>query len=200
MPAGFIQPCQAALASSPPTGPLWSHEIKFDGYRLIARRDGAQVRLWTRSGSDFSGRFTRIREALGALPADRLVLDGEAVVLRPDASSDCFALRSSEGQAAAVLVAFDLLELDGRDLRSEPLERRRERLQRLLKPPRSKQAQATASGIQLSEPITGRPDAIFRHACSMGLEGIVSKRTDSRYVSGRTSSWLKTRNPAFERR
>jgi bifunctional non-homologous end joining protein LigD len=109
-----------------------------------------------------------------------VVLDGEAVVLRPDATSDFFALRSSAGQARAVLAAFDLLELDAEDLRANSLERRRMRLQRLLKTPRGKAAQAIASGIQLSEPITGRPDAIFRHACTLGLEGIVSKRIDSR--------------------
>jgi bifunctional non-homologous end joining protein LigD len=110
-----------------------------------------------------------------------------------------FALRSSAGQARAVLAAFDLLELDAEDLRANSLERRRMRLQRLLKTPRGKAAQAIASGIQLSEPITGGPDAIFRHACAMGLEGIVSKRIDSRHVSGRTMTWVKARNPDFER-
>ena len=75
-------------------------------YRLIARKDGDQVRLWTRPGSDYSARFTRIMEAVAALPVERVVLDGEAVVLRPDATSDFFALRSSEGQSTAVLVAF----------------------------------------------------------------------------------------------
>ena len=198
-PAGFIHPCQAALVSSPPSGPLWTHEIKFDGYRLIARKDGDKVRLWTRPGSDYSARFTRIREAVAALPVERAVLDGEAIVLRSDATSDFFALRSTEGQAAAVLVAFDVLDVDGQDVRAEPLERRQARLRRLLRRPPGKAAQATASGIQLSEPIAGRPDAIFRHACAMGLEGIVSKRVDSRYVSGRTMNWLKARNPCFSR-
>ena len=84
-PAGFIPPCQAAQVSSPPSGLLWSHEIKFDGCRLIARKDGTQVRLWTRPGSDYSARFTRIRDALAGLPVERVVLDGEAVVLRPEA-------------------------------------------------------------------------------------------------------------------
>lgn len=110
------------------------------------------MRLWTRPGSDYSARFTRIREALAALPVDRAVVDGEAIVLRPDATSDFFALRSDAGQAAAVLVAFDVLELDGQDVRNEPLERRRARLDRLLKRPRGKAAQAIAAGIQLSEP------------------------------------------------
>jgi bifunctional non-homologous end joining protein LigD len=89
---------------------------------LIARKHGDQVRLWTRPGSDYSARFTRITGALAALPVERAVLDGEAIVLRPDAASDFFALRSTEGQAAAVLVAFDILELDEVDLRPQPLE------------------------------------------------------------------------------
>jgi bifunctional non-homologous end joining protein LigD len=176
--------------------------VKFDGYRLIARKEGDQVRLWTRPGSDYSARFTRIREALAALRIERAVLDGEAVVLRPDATSDFFALRSTEGQAAAVLVAFDVLALGGQDVRAERLERRRARVQQLLKPPRGKAAAlgaVSASGIRLSEPIAGRPDAIFRRACAMGLEGIVSKRVDSRYTSGRTMNWLKARNPMFMR-
>jgi bifunctional non-homologous end joining protein LigD len=86
-PDGFILPCQPALADRRPSGPGWLHEIKFDGYRVIARKDGAQVRLWARTTSDYSKVFTRIRDAVAALPVDSAVLDGEAIVLRPDTSS-----------------------------------------------------------------------------------------------------------------
>src|SRR3954462_15267493 len=85
---GFIQPCQPALADRPPSGPGWLHEIKFDGYRVIARKDGERVRLWARTTSDYSKAFTRIRDAVAALPVDSAVLDGEAIVLRSDNSSD----------------------------------------------------------------------------------------------------------------
>jgi bifunctional non-homologous end joining protein LigD len=82
-PPGFILPCQPALADRPPSGPGWLHEIKFDAYRVIARKDGDQVRLWARTTSDYSKAFTRIRDAVAALPVDSAVLDGEAILLRP---------------------------------------------------------------------------------------------------------------------
>jgi bifunctional non-homologous end joining protein LigD len=104
-------------------------------------------------------------------------------------------LRSRQGQAEAILVAYDIMEIDGHDVRPEPLEERRKRLSKLL----SRKTKAMRDGIQLSETISGDGAAIFRHACWMDLEGIVSKRTGSRYVSGRTRAWLKT-NPEFERR
>jgi ATP-dependent DNA ligase len=84
----LIMPCQPALSDRPPSGPGWLHEIKFDGYRVIARKDGEQVRLWARTTSDYSKAFTRIRDAVAALPVDSAVLDGEAVVMRPDNTSD----------------------------------------------------------------------------------------------------------------
>jgi bifunctional non-homologous end joining protein LigD len=195
-PAGFILPCQPALADRPPAGPGWLHEIKFDGYRVIARKDGDQVRLWARTTSDYSSAFTRIRDAVAALPVDGAVLDGEAIVLRADNTSDFEALRSRQGQAAAILVAYDVLEVGGQNMRHEALEERRNRLAKLLRA----NNKAMRDGIQLSEAITGDGAAIFRHACGLGLEGIVSKRIGSRYVSGRTRAWLKTKNPEFERR
>src|SRR3954464_13061802 len=87
-PPGFIQPCQPALADRPPAGSDWLHEIKFDGYRVIARKDGERVRLWARTTSDYSTAFTRIRDAVAALPVDGAVLDGEAVLMRPDNTFD----------------------------------------------------------------------------------------------------------------
>src|SRR4051794_32512056 len=96
-PPGFIVPCQPALADRPPSGPGWLHEIKFDEYRVIARKDGEQVRLWARTTSDYSQAFIRIRDAVAALPVDTAVLNGEAIVLRPDNTSDFEALRSRHG-------------------------------------------------------------------------------------------------------
>ena len=100
-PPGFILPCQPALSERPPTGPDWLHEIKFDGYRVIARKDGVQVRLWARTTSDYSKAFTRIRDAVAAPQVDSAVLDDEAIILRPDNSFDFEALRSRQGQAEA---------------------------------------------------------------------------------------------------
>jgi bifunctional non-homologous end joining protein LigD len=195
-PVGFILPCQPALADRPPSGLGWLHEIKFDGYRVIARKDGEQIRLWARTTSDYSKAFTRIRDAVAALPVDNAVIDGEAVLMRWDNTSDFEGLRSRQGQAEAILVAYDVMELDGRDMRLEALEERRKRLRKLL----SRSNKAMRDGIQLSEAITGDGGAVFRHACGLGLEGIVSKRIGSRYVSGRTRAWLKTKNPDFGRR
>jgi bifunctional non-homologous end joining protein LigD len=127
-PPGFILPCQPALAERPPCGPGWLHEIKFDGYRVIAGKDGEQVRLWARTTSDYSKAFTRIRDAVAALPVESAVLDGEAILLRADNTSDFDGLRSREGQAGAILVAYDVMELDRQDVRPEALEERRKRL------------------------------------------------------------------------
>jgi hypothetical protein len=150
-----------AMSNRPPSGPDWLHEIKFDGYRVIARKDGGQVRLWARTTSDYSKAFTRIRDAVAALPVHSAVLDGEAVVMRPDNSFDFETLRSRQGQAEAILVAYDIMDADGQDLRPEPLEERRKRLAKLL----SRSNKALRDGIQLSEAITGDGAAIFRHAC-----------------------------------
>jgi bifunctional non-homologous end joining protein LigD len=116
--------------------------------------------------------------------------------MRADNTSDFEGLRSRQGQAEAILVAYDIMEADGQDMRPEPLEERRKRLNKLL----SRSNKAMRDGIQLSEAIMGDGARIFRHACWMDLEGIVSKRIGSRYVSGRTQAWLKTKNPNFERR
>jgi bifunctional non-homologous end joining protein LigD len=187
--------CEPALADRPPAEPAWMHEVKRDGYRVIARKDGDRVRLWARTTSDYSGAFTRIREAVAALPVDNAVLDGEAVLLRRDNSSDFDRLRSREGQAAAILVAYDLMELDGQDMRPEALEERRKRLGKLL----SRSNKAMRDGVQLSDALTGDGGAIFRDACGLGRR-IISKRIGSRYVSGRTRAWLQGRTPRFERR
>jgi ATP-dependent DNA ligase len=105
---------------------------KFGGYCVIARKGGVQVRLWARTTSEYSTAFTRIRDAVAALPVNSAVLDGEAILLRPDNTSNFDGLRSRQGQAEAILVAYDIMEADGQDMRPEPLEARRKRLARLL--------------------------------------------------------------------
>ena len=189
-PAGFIRPCQPLLVARPPAGPGWLHEVKHDGYRILARKEGERVSLWSRYGADFTDRLPRIAEAVRKLPAESALIDGEAVVFRPDGRSDFGALRTKAGGAEACLVAFDLLNLDGEDLRQRPLEERRDKLARLV---------AGVDGILFSEAIEAEGAIVFAHACELGLEGIVSKRAGSRYRSGTSRNWLKSKNPAFVR-
>ena len=125
-----------------------------------------------------------------ALPVDNALIDGEAVVFRPDGHSDFAALRTRAGGEQASFVAFDLLSLDGDDLRQRPLEERREALAQLV---------AGVDGIRFSAALTAEGATVFAHACKLGLEGIVSKRAGSRYRSGPSRNWLKCLNPAFQR-
>ena len=151
-----------------PSGPGWVHEIKHDGYRLQVRRDGDQVRLFTRRGYDWSGRYPAIAVTATLLRARSFTLDGEAVVCGPDGVAIFDALHRRGTVTEAMLYAFDLLELDGEDLRGLPLGDRKKRLARLLGGRRL--------GIVLSDHTDEDGATIFRHACRMGLEGIVSKR------------------------
>ena len=130
---GIIEPCLPSPAKAPPTGPGWLHEIKHDGFRIMARRDRAGVRLIIRAGNDFSSRFPFIAMAVGKLPARSCLIDGEAIVCDENGRTDFELTRRHGALASAVLCAFDLLELDGRDLRREPIETRKALLAKLLK-------------------------------------------------------------------
>ena len=181
-----------------PTGPQWAFEIKHDGFRFICLRDRKRARAFTRGGHDWAAQMPAVIEALQALPAPSLTIDGEVVICVPDGRSDFDRMRavfSRHGSPDAFLYAFDLLELDGRDLRGEPWHDRRAVLVQVL-------ADAN-TGIQLCEHIEDVDGAVvFRQACVMGLEGIVAKRRDSRYRSGRSRDWIKIKNrahPAIER-
>jgi bifunctional non-homologous end joining protein LigD len=185
---GFIQPALPSPAERPPTGTSWIHEIKHDGYRLMVRRDGAGVRLLTRNGHDWSDRFSAIREAANLLRVRTCLLDGEAVCCADNGIAVFERLRQTHEAGDVFLYAFDLLELDGVDLRPEPIETRKATLASLLRGRRA--------GLRPNEHFEHSGDVVFRHACKMGLEGIVSKRLGSRYVSGRTRLWLKFKNPA----
>jgi bifunctional non-homologous end joining protein LigD len=191
-PAGFINPCQPTLSEKAPSGPQWIHEIKHDGYRIVACKTGSSVRLWSRNGRDWSREFLAVTEGVAALKVDEIVIDGEAMAHCKDGWPDFNGLQSVDGGAGACLFAFDLLRLNGEDLRPLALEERRARLRKALR--------GAGKALRFSEHLDGDGKAIFRHACALGLEGIVSKRRDSRYRSGRSLTWLKVKNPAYERR
>jgi bifunctional non-homologous end joining protein LigD len=184
---GFIDPCIPTLAAKPPSGPGWVHEIKHDGYRLIVRRDGKAVRLFTRRGYDWTDRYPVIAAAAAKLRAKSFTLDGEAVVVGHDGVAVFDALHRRHKATDAMLYAFDLLEHDGEDLRPRPLSDRKARLARLLaRPP---------AGIVYNEHTEEDGAVVFRHACKLGFEGIVSKRLSAPYRSGPSRDWIKVKNP-----
>ena len=189
-PVGFILPCQPLVVDKPPAGLGWLHEVKHDGYRIIARKDGGQVTLWSRYGTNFTDRLPKIAEAVCSLAAESALIDGEAVVVRPDGHSDFAALRTKAGSARACFVAFDLLNLNGEDFRQRPIEERRAALSPLV---------AGVHCILFSDALVAEGALVFAKACALGLEGIVSKRAGSRYSSGNSRQWLKSKNSAFER-
>jgi ATP-dependent DNA ligase len=184
---GAIDPSLPSPAERAPSGPEWIHEIKHDGFRLLARRDATGVRLITRKGNDFTGRFPFITLAVTALPTRSCLIDGEAVVCNDDGLAVFELIRRQRTSATAIHCAFDLLELDGEDLRRQPIEARKKRLGKLLR--------RAHSTIVLNEHYGDDGAIIFKHACKLGCEGIVSKRLGSRYQAGRTSDWLKIKNP-----
>jgi bifunctional non-homologous end joining protein LigD len=165
--------------------------MKHDGYRLLASKEADRVTLWSRYGTDFTSKLPRIVEAVRALPVDKALIDGEAVVFLPNGHSNFIGLRTKAGGEQASFVAFDILSLDGEDLRQRPLEERREALAHLV---------PGTDGIQFSQAFAGDGATVFAHACKLGLEGIVSKRVLSRYRNGPSRNWLKCLNRDFERR
>jgi bifunctional non-homologous end joining protein LigD len=195
MPQHTFQPCIPTRSTIVPTSPDWLHEIKHDGYRLIVQRRDNRVRLLTRNGHDWTGRFPLISEAASKLKTQSFVIDGEAVWLAPDGRADFDLLHGRKHHEENQLVAFDLLAVDGDDLRSEPLYFRKARLAKLLA--------KSGDAIQLNPHLTGGiGPAMFEHACKLGLEGIVSKRRDRPYRAGRCAYWLKIKNlnsPAMRR-
>jgi bifunctional non-homologous end joining protein LigD len=130
---GIIEPCLPSPAKAPPSGPGWLHEIKHDGFRILARRNGAGVQLITRAGNDFSSRFPLIARAIGKLPVRSCLIDGEASVCDDDGLAVFELIRRHGTIATAVHCAFDLLELDGNDLRRQPIEERKRLLAKLLR-------------------------------------------------------------------
>jgi bifunctional non-homologous end joining protein LigD len=181
-------PCIPTRGTKVPSHSDWIHEVKQDGYRLIVSRDGDRVRLFTRAGYDWTSRYPLIVEAARRIRTKQFVLDGEAVLLGVDGISDFDGLYSGQHNDEIQLYAFDILALDGDDLRKLPLHLRKTNLARLLA--------RRADGIHLAPFEQGEigPD-LFRAACDMMLEGLVSKRRDSRYRSGPSKDWIKVKNP-----
>jgi bifunctional non-homologous end joining protein LigD len=186
---GIIEPCLPSPAKTPPSGPGWLHEIKHDGFRILARRDGTGVRLITRNGSDFTDRFPFIATALKTLSVRSCIIDGEAIVCDENGLAIFELIRGHGSKTSAVLCAFDLLELDGRDLRRRPIEERKGLLAKLLHDSDSDLS------IVLNQNYEGDGEIVFSLACKLGCEGIVSKRLGSTYRRGRSPLWLKVKNP-----
>ena len=184
----FVEPMLAAAVDKPPAGTGWVHEIKFDGYRLMARIDRGRVRLLTRKGLDWTTRFPTLRKALEALPVVTAFLDGEMVVQAEQGAPSFAELQAdlSAGRSDRLrYYLFDLLHLDGADLTRLPLAERKAALAQLL---------AGHEGVlAYSEHFEGRGDTVFEHACRLGLEGIVSKLRTATYHGGRSKSWRKTK-------
>jgi bifunctional non-homologous end joining protein LigD len=184
---GFIDPCIPSLAAKPPSGPDWVHEIKHDGYRLIVRRESAAVRLSTRRGYDWTERYPAIAAAAVKLRARSFTIDGEAVVTGPDGIAAFEGLHRRRRATDAMLYAFDLLELNGKDIRSLPLVERKAKLAKLLV--------RSSAGIVFNEHTDENGATVFEHACRFGFEGIVSKRLTAPYRSGPSRDWIKVKNP-----
>jgi ATP-dependent DNA ligase len=167
----------------------WFHEVKYDGYRLRVERDDANVRLITKGGYDWTKRFPWIVAAALKNRQRHFVIDGEAVILGIDGHSDFSALHSGRHGAEVQLCAFDVLATGGDDLRALPLSMRKTSLERLLR--------GRSDGIFVNPFEVGAIGAdLFRAACSHGLEGLVSKRSESRYRAGRSKDWIKVKNRA----
>jgi bifunctional non-homologous end joining protein LigD len=193
---GFVDPCCPTPHKAPPTGDGWLHEIKHDGYRAQTQlSDGA--RIFTRRGYDWAARMPTIAAAVSALPAKSVILDGELVAVDANGQPVFYELpaavaaRPTRVTARLIYYAFDLLYLDGYDLRGAPLVQRKQLLEALLD---------NAHGLQLIkyvEHLEGDGAVVLEHACPLGVEGIVSKRADAAYRSGRRPEWVKTKCPEW---
>lgn len=185
----FIEPCLAGYETEEPAGDAWIHEIKYDGYRMQARIDGGKVKLLTRKGLDWTNRFRTIEADVKRLPIGSALIDGEIVVQDENGVSSFSGLqadlKAGRKERLAYFV-FDLLYLEGSDIRNVALEKRKELLQIIT-------SAIGESRIRYSDHMEGDGTEILGHACRMGLEGIISKRKDSPYRSGRAKLWLKSK-------
>jgi bifunctional non-homologous end joining protein LigD len=179
----FIEPALATAAERVPNGDRWIHEIKFDGYRVQLHIANETVKVFTRRGNDWTNRFKKIANDAFLINARSAIIDGEVVVPAADGTTDFSVLQNQlRGKSdKIVMVAFDLLYLNGYDLRKLPLIERKAHLRKLIE----------KTKIQFSDSFEVDGPELYKHACGIGLEGIVSKVRDSRYVSGRGNDWLK---------
>jgi bifunctional non-homologous end joining protein LigD len=179
IPTGFIIAAQPVLASRPPSGSGWVHEIQHDGYRMIV----PSVRLYSRNAHDWTVPLAAIAAAAEQITAKSFAIDGEAVVIGPDGLSRFEGLTRREAADTAILYAFDLIEHDGEDMRNRPFLDRKAALARLLR--------NTEAGILFNEHIVEDGPTVFAHTCRLGAEGIVSQKVDGRYRSGLCRVWIK---------
>jgi bifunctional non-homologous end joining protein LigD len=186
----FIEPQLATLTKGVPVGDEWLHEIKYDGYRMLGRLDHGHAQLLSRRAKEWSREFPVVTSGLSALRARRAIVDGEVAAFLPDGSTSFQALQNAGGGGGgAVLgyVLFDLLFLDDEDLRQLPLEQRKARLGELV-------AASASPVVRFADHIVGRGSDLWSTVCDSGtVEGLVSKLRTSRYTSGRSSDWLKTK-------
>ncbi|CDI11783.1 non-homologous end-joining DNA ligase [Agrobacterium pusense] len=189
-----VEPALAQLKAHPPKGDQWSWELKWDGYRLAVHIEPTGVRIITRGGHDWTHRFPAIEKAARALGPATMIIDGEAVVLDDEGRPDFGLLQKSLGASGkavgnraseAVLYAFDLIYLDGHDLREMEYRSRRHLLEDTIK--------ANDGAIRVSETLDAEPEVLLEHVRSLGLEGIVGKRLNQPYRSGRTGDWVKVK-------
>ena len=180
---GFVEPALATSIEKVPSGERWIHEIKFDGYRVQLHLANESVTVFTRNGHDWTKRFKKIADDAFLISASSVIIDGEIVVPAADGTTDFSVLQNElKGKSTKIaMVAFDLLYLNGYDLRKLPLIERKALLKRLI----------AKTAIQFSESFEVDGPEIFKHACSIGIEGIVSKVRDSRYFSARGNDWVK---------
>jgi bifunctional non-homologous end joining protein LigD len=183
----FVEPQLATLVDDPPDGDDWLHEIKYDGYRAVTAVAGDRVAIYTRKGLDWTERFRSLVPALQRLDCDSALLDGEIAVADADGHTDFGALQDalSTGEGSLTYYLFDLLELDGEDLRRRPLTARKERLRALLA--------SSGPPLHFSDHFVGHGVEVFANACAMRLEGLISKEANAPYRSGRSGSWLKSK-------
>ena len=180
----------ATLVDAPPKGADWLHEMKFDGYRILARLQDGRARLLSRNGKDWTAHFPTVAAAVERLPARTALLDGEVAIVLPSGMTSFQALQNAlagqdQGQLAYFL--FDLIHLEGFSLARAPLEERKTLLENVLGPA------AQGSPLRYSDHVTGSGEEFYRQACGLGIEGIVSKRRDAPYEPTRSRSWLKVK-------
>lgn len=194
MPASEYQPQLATLVKEPPRGDGWVHEIKYDGYRIGCRMRDERIALYSRNGKEWTASFPDVVDAVRKLRTRDALLDGEVAMVLPDGRTSFQALQNTFGArgngtqtGSLVYFVFDLLRLDGKHLGMLALEERKARLQKLLGKPRP------TSRLRFADHVVGNGEELFRHACRLGLEGIVSKRRDLPYQPGRHGGWLKTK-------
>jgi bifunctional non-homologous end joining protein LigD len=180
---GFIEPALATAIDKAPSGGRWVHEIKFDGYRVQVHPANTEVKLFTRRGHDWAHRFKKIASDAWHISAGSAIIDGEVVAPAADGGTDFSVLQNElKGRSTRiVMVAFDLLYLNGYDLRKLPLIERKALLKKLV----------DKTDVQFSESFEVDGREMFKHACKAGLEGVVSKVRDGSYPAGRSNEWVK---------